>query len=217
MTPHPLLAILHAAADGHFPPVDGGIEVLPPDEAGTWAIVEFTGHAFVLGEVELARVEAAGADGFGGAGHPDVLRLLAGDGGWIGCHDAVLVGRTGLPPTEPPLAVRTDLEDHPRVARAREHRRDVTVYGDDSGLVVIGRGLAGRTEVAVELADPAAGGHGGGRQLIRRALAARHGQGWVFAQVSPGNAASLRAFLAAGFTPIGSEVLVHPERRHLGR
>jgi RimJ/RimL family protein N-acetyltransferase len=29
----------------------------------------------------------------------------------------------------------------------------------------------------------------------------------VFAQVAPGNAASLRAFLAAGFRPIGSEVL----------
>ena len=29
----------------------------------------------------------------------------------------------------------------------------------------------------------------------------------VFAQVAPGNAASLRAFLAAGFSPIGSEVL----------
>lgn len=217
MTPHPLLAILHDAAEGRFPPVDGGVEVLPPDAAGTWAIVEFTGHAFVLGEVELARLEEAGADGFGGAGHPDVLRLLAGEDGWIGCHDAVLAVRTGHPPTEPPLAVRTDLEDHPRVARAREHRRDVTVYGDDRGLVVIGRGLAGRTEMAVELVDPAAGGHGRGRQLIRRALAALPDEGWVFAQVSPGNAASLRAFLAAGFTPIGSEVLVHPERRNLRR
>jgi hypothetical protein len=29
----------------------------------------------------------------------------------------------------------------------------------------------------------------------------------LFAQVTPGNAASLRAFLAAGYRPIGSEVL----------
>lgn len=29
----------------------------------------------------------------------------------------------------------------------------------------------------------------------------------AFAQVAPGNASSLRAFLAAGFSPIGSEVL----------
>ncbi|WP_275461151.1 hypothetical protein [Streptomyces noursei] len=34
----------------------------------------------------------------------------------------------------------------------------------------------------------------------------------VFAAVSPGNARSLRAFLACGFTPIGSEVLLRPER-----
>jgi len=32
----------------------------------------------------------------------------------------------------------------------------------------------------------------------------------VFAQVAPGNAASLRAFLAAGFVLIGSEVLIEP-------
>ena len=34
----------------------------------------------------------------------------------------------------------------------------------------------------------------------------------VFAQVAPGNAASVRAFLACGFTPIGSEILLGPGR-----
>jgi hypothetical protein len=32
----------------------------------------------------------------------------------------------------------------------------------------------------------------------------------VFAAVAPGNACSLRAFLAAGFTPVGSEVIIQP-------
>jgi len=32
----------------------------------------------------------------------------------------------------------------------------------------------------------------------------------LFAAVSPGNARSLRAFLALGFKPIGSEVLIRP-------
>ena len=32
----------------------------------------------------------------------------------------------------------------------------------------------------------------------------------VWAQVAPGNAASLRAFLTCGFFPIGSEVLIVP-------
>jgi RimJ/RimL family protein N-acetyltransferase len=35
----------------------------------------------------------------------------------------------------------------------------------------------------------------------------------VFAAVSPGNARSLRALLACGFTPIGSEVLLRPANR----
>ncbi|RIQ11374.1 hypothetical protein DY240_28965 [Jiangella rhizosphaerae] len=34
----------------------------------------------------------------------------------------------------------------------------------------------------------------------------------VFAAVTPGNARSLRAFLACGFTPVGSEVLLRPAR-----
>ncbi len=87
---------------------------------------------------------------------------------------------------------------------------DVVVLGDESGLAVIGRGLAGRLELAVELLDPAVAGSGAGRRLIRGALAAMEPGEWCFAQVSPGNAASLRAFLACGFTPIGSEVLIQP-------
>jgi hypothetical protein len=32
----------------------------------------------------------------------------------------------------------------------------------------------------------------------------------LFAAVSPGNARSLRAFLAVGFTPVASEVIITP-------
>ena len=34
--------------------------------------------------------------------------------------------------------------------------------------------------------------------------------------LAPGNAASLRAFLACGFVPIGAEVLVEPDERDDG-
>ena len=104
--------------------------------------------------------------------------------------------------------MRHDLDDHPRVRRAREHRRDVAVYGDDTGVVILGRGLVGRLEMAVELTDPASGGAGHGRRLIRAGLAAVPPGEAVWAQVSPGNAQSLRAFLACGFVPICSEVLI---------
>jgi len=49
----------------------------------------------------------------------------------------------------------------------------------------------------------------GSRYRIRqkRPLSGRSSGEPLFAQVAPGNAASLRAFLAAGFVPIGAEVL----------
>lgn len=209
MAEHPLLPVLIAAAEGRFPPIDGAVEVMPPDDAGTWAVVEFTAHAYVLGDVDAVDLAERGADGFGGAAHPDLLHYLAGPAGWIGSHDAVVVrpaGRTG----EAPLPLLTGADDHPRVQRARRHRRHVTVRGDGAGLAVVGSGLAGRTEISVELYDRSHGGAGEGRRLILATLAAMEPGERCFAQVAPGNAASLRAFLACGFAPIGSEVLIHP-------
>ena len=83
------------------------------------------------------------------------------------------------------------------------------VFGDDRGLLTLGRGLAGRLELSVELHDATDRNGGAGRALIRRRPCRRRPPGeLVWAQVSPGNAASLRAFLACGFVPIGSEVLI---------
>ena len=104
---------------------------------------------------------------------------------------------------------RYDLDDHPRVQRARHHRRDVEVFGDDAGLVVVGRGLVGRWELSVERHDAGQGG-GHGRRLIGAGLARIPAGERCWAQVAPGNAASLRAFLACGFVPVGSEVIIEP-------
>jgi hypothetical protein len=83
------------------------------------------------------------------------------------------------------------------------------VHGDDEGLVTLGIGLAGWWELSVELlGGPGSAGHG--RRLVEAGLAVAPLGSWVFAQVAPGNAASLRAFLAVGFVPIGSEVLLRP-------
>jgi len=71
---------------------------------------------------------------------------------------------------------------------------------------MLGRGLAGRWEVAVEVA-PEHRGQGLGRALARAAPALVPSGEPLFAQVSPGNVASVRAFLAAGYRPICSEVL----------
>jgi hypothetical protein len=201
---HPLAPVLRDAARGVFPPVDGVAELLPPDASGTRAVVSFTGHSYVLTDLPSHPLADLALDGFGSSTHPQALLRIA-RAGAIGSLDVVLV-RTGMGGTTP-LAERTDLEHHPRVARARHHRRDVCVLGDAGGFVTIGRGLVDRIEISVELLGRA-DGPGAGRRLISDGLCAIGEDELVFAQVAPGNAASLRAFLACGFRPIGSEVLI---------
>ncbi|GAA4674607.1 hypothetical protein [Streptomyces youssoufiensis] len=208
--PHPLLTYFLDAADGRFPPADGQVTVLPPLAYGLECSVAFTAHAVVATALPAAEVHAQGPDGYGGSMAPDFLRHLAGPKGWVGVTDAVLVAR-GLsgPPRLPP---RRDADDHPRVRYARELRTDVCVYGDERGFVTLARGLAGRRELSIELDSPDGASAGAGRSLLRAALTLVPAGEPVFAAVSPGNARSLRAFLAAGFTPLGSEAIVRPGR-----
>ena len=162
-----LAEVLADTADGVFPAVDGQIEVVPASADLTLeAVVEFTGHALVVTDHSEEAVLAQGFDAFGGIVSPDFLRWLAGPDGEIGCLDAVLV-RRGEGRSE--LTARTDLDDHPRVVAAHRRRNDVTVYGDERGLITVGRGLAGRWEVSVELLAAVAG-EGTGRMLISEAV-----------------------------------------------
>lgn len=194
--------MLVRAADGIFPPVDGGVEFVDSWRPDLAAIVSFTGHAVVATSGDLEPLTDAPADGYGMALAPHFLALLAGPSGDVGVIDATLVARgSGA------LLERSDLEDHPRVRYARSLRDDVLVYGDERGLVTLARGLAGRIEVSVDVA-PTQVGAGIGRSLIRDALGMVAADQPVFAAVAPGNARSLRAVLSVGFVPIGSEVII---------
>lgn len=208
----PVRRVVEDAAAGRFPPPDGRWTLLPPDATtGLHAVLSFSAHAVVLSDRPAADVEAIGIDGYGRAHAPDVLSALAGPGGWIGVLDAVLVAfGTGDPTRALPATDRYD--DHPRVAYARQTRVEVQVLGDDSGMVTLGRGLGGRRELGFEavVPDPPAGT---GRALLRGALAAVPAGTAVFASCAPGNARSLRSLLAAGFSPIGGEVLLRPADR----
>ncbi|MEV8532406.1 hypothetical protein [Streptomyces sp. NPDC051211] len=217
--PHPLLDHLLAAADGQYPEIDGGVTVLPPFEGGLECSFAFTGHAYVATRLPAEEVLAQGPDGFGLSMGADFLRHLAGPGGWIGVIDASLVARgAGEPGTGARLGERHDVDDHPRVRHARSVRNDVRVYGDERGFVTVGQGLAGRREIGIALDEEAGqkAGRGVGRTLLLDALTLVPEGEPVFAAVSPGNSRSLRAFLAVGFTPIGSEVLLRP-RQDQGR
>ena len=106
------------------------------------------------------------------------------------------------------LVDRDDLDTHPRVVRSRRYRTGVRVYADLDGLgvVTVGAGLAGRLEVSVDV-DPTARGKGLGTALAIAATSVIPPGEPLFAQVSPGNVASVRAFLRAGYRPVCSEVL----------
>jgi GNAT superfamily N-acetyltransferase len=207
---HPLLQVMLDAAAGRPPPPDGLVELLPPPPGPVDAVVSFTAHAYVAAAVDPEAMRAhLRHDDPGAATRPAFVSWLAGQLGREAGQIDMLVAATPLD-GPPPLALEAfaGLASHRRVARANRYRRDLRVLGDrdGGGLLVLGRGLAGRWEVAVEV-EPERRGRGLGRAL---ATAARHlvpaGEP-LFAQVTPGNVASVRALLGAGYRPVGSEVL----------
>ncbi len=198
---HPLLATLLDAANGVFPPVDGGVTYLPPIAHGYSVSVGFTGHAVLCSaysEHDLVDLEL---DGYGRALDPVVLAQLGGPQATYGALDVMLVAR-GLGGGG--LRERFDLDDHSRVRHARAIRSNVRVFGDERGLITLADGLAGRPEMSIEIPHGTES-NGSGRALIAEALKLSPVGQPLFAAVSPGNARSLRAFLAMGFTPIASE------------
>jgi hypothetical protein len=207
---HPLAGLITAAAAGRFPDPDGGWRRVPPWWPGLEAVISFTGHAVfaVAPDIPDHRLASLGADGFGGAHDPRLIAALAGPEGWIDCLDMLMAGRgAARPSARPPLVDRPDLASHPRAefaARIRSHPR-VLGYPDPdrSALAIISQGIAGLTELSFEL-EPRQRGRGGGSRLAADALSLVPAGQLAVAAVAPGNAASVRALLAAGFLPLGS-------------
>jgi GNAT superfamily N-acetyltransferase len=203
---HPLFALFDHAARGVFPPVDGAVTITPPLVGGHEAIVCFTGHAVIATRLTLDELGEPAPDGYGSALHPRVQLLMA-NNGVVGVNDVTLVSE-GLG-GQPHLTRTEQWNDHPRVAHARALRSDVVVYGDESGFITIGDGLAGRNEMSIEVHEDLHG-NGIGRRLIHGARQLTPLGSHLFAAVAPGNARSLRAFLSQGFSPIASEVIITP-------
>ncbi|WP_433374788.1 GNAT family N-acetyltransferase [Actinoplanes sp. CA-142083] len=223
--------ILDAAAEGRFPPDDGETIVVPQPSWRDAGVVAFTGHSVVFVDEDPAWVKAAlddvETDPLAAAMNARFLNaLLERTGRRMDTIDLLTVAQplAGPPPVE--LAEIRD-PSHPRVRRALLHRDDVRVWAtaagaayvpvdaDDpeeragGGLLVLGRGVAGRWEAAIEV-ESAARHRGLGKAL---ALAARHlvpGGLPVWSQQAAGNARSIRAFQAAGYRPVGGEALMVP-------
>jgi len=207
---HPLAALIAAAAAGRFPAADGGWQRVPPWHPELEAVFAFTGHAVfaVRPDITGRLLDSLGADGFGGAHDPRLITALAGSDGWIDSLDLLLAARgTGRPGGPPALVDRPDLAGHPRAELAASLREQPRVLGYQdprrSALAVLSRGIAGLTELSFEL-EPGHRGTGGGAQLVGNALSAVPAGQLTVAAAAPGNAASIRSLLAAGFTPLGS-------------
>jgi GNAT superfamily N-acetyltransferase len=202
------LAALLAAA----PPANGAVTVIEPPDSRSVGVFAFTAHHVIAAPVEPDWVRSMlPADDLSAPLNPPFLHALAERTGRIVNNiDAVLMA--GAAPGDLDLRDLRDLReagdfDHERVARARAHRTDVRVWTVPGGLVTLGRGVAGRWEVSVEV-DDAAQGRGLGRRLFAAARGLTPAGEPVWAQVAPGNSASLRAILAAGFRPVGAEALL---------
>jgi hypothetical protein len=209
-----LADILRAVENGVFPAPDLGVSVVPAPSERESAVVAFTGHIVIAADVSPSWVaERLPAGDLAAPTNPPFLTALAElTGRHVSSNDAMLLAPAITDPTQRAAAVK-DLtvltaHDHPRVQRALEYRTDVHVYGDvHGGLVITGHGLADRIECAIELPDTHHN-QGRGRHLARAARALIPPNSSIWAQITPGNAASLRAFLAAGYKPVGSEALL---------
>jgi GNAT superfamily N-acetyltransferase len=204
----PLAALLHDVAAGRYPPPDGSVTIFPQPSARDAGVISFTAHSVIFIDVDpvWVRGQLPPGDLSGPLLPPFLQAMCAKTGRRVNNIDLICVTapRSGRPPLtlSPARAV-----SHPRVARALRYRDDVRVWEAPGGIVMLGRGVAGRWEVGIEV-EPGYRGKGLGREL---ALAARHlvpGGAPLWAQIAPGNAASIRAFLAAGYEPVGAEALL---------
>jgi RimJ/RimL family protein N-acetyltransferase len=206
---HPLRRMLDAAARGCYPAPDGKVDVLPALSGPADVIVAFTGHFALAAEVSPDAVAARVPPGDFSTPMSSAFLSWVADkiGSRPGTYDVVLCaparggGRPGW------LSVETDAA-HPRIERARRYRYDVGAWstGDRDAVVVVGKGVCGRWEGAFEVA-PGARNRGLGRRVAEAARDLVPSGETLWLQIAPCNAASLRAALAAGFVPVGAEVL----------
>lgn len=203
-----LAGLIEAVERGDFPPVDFGVTHLSAPSRATAAVLGFTGHNVIAADVDAAWLDARVP-----AGDPSLpfnppflrdLELLL--NARVNNIDMLALA---APLPGPPRLALAKIEDqtHPRVRRALRYRDDVEVWSCPGGVLSIGRGLAGRWEIGLEV-SPECRGKGLGRALAEAATHLVPETRPIWAQIGVGNAASLRAFLAAGFIPVGEEALL---------
>jgi hypothetical protein len=166
-----LAGLFDRIAEGQVPPADASVTSLPAPLGARAVVVGGTAWHVVAADVDPSWVaESVAHDPIAAPLSARFLGALADRlGAEPGVLDALLVAPASAPTGR---ALRPADLDHPRVERALLHRCDVRVWTtpDGSGLVTVGRGVAGRWEVSLEVETgsplPRAGdGAGGGGPL----------------------------------------------------
>jgi GNAT superfamily N-acetyltransferase len=207
-----LVVVLDGVARGELPPNDMGMTHVPQPSTRDAAVLATTGHVIVAADVDSRWLALHYPHGEPGeAFNPRFLGALeAVTGRRVNNIDIMLIAAPRPGPLGLLLSAVHD-HTHPRVRRASRYRDDVTAFTCEGGVLAIGRGLAGRWEVGLEV-DPAYRGRGLGRAMAEAAAHLSPDGAPMWAQIAPGNAASLRAFLAAGYRPVGQEALLVTHR-----
>jgi len=209
MPEHQLTRLFARLAHSVYPPENGQVDIVGPPPGVAQAVVAFTRHHVVAVDLDPERVRAKlDAGDLGAPMRPRFLTWLA-DQLDAESHMLNLVMFALGTGEGSALVPREDLFEHPRVVRASRFRTDLELYSNEYGnsVLVLGRGLAGRRELSLEI--PASQRNAAtGRKLVQAAIALTPRGEPLFAQVAPGNAASVRAFYNAGFRPVGAEVLL---------
>jgi GNAT superfamily N-acetyltransferase len=209
--------VLRDAAAGRFPPADGGVTILPQPSPRDCGVLGFTAHAVIFTDADPDWVRGLlPPDDLGAPLNAAFLQALCGATGRVAGSIDMLCVAEPLP-GPPPVALTPEADtSHPRIDRALSYRDGVRAWNADGGVVLLGQGIAGRWETAIEV-DEDRRERGLGRALARAARHLAPAGEPLWAQVAPANAASVRAFLAAGFTPVGAEVLLAATHTAPGR
>lgn len=205
-----LTDILKAAEGGEFPPADGGTTIVSQPSERDAGVLAFTAHTVIFLDEDpdwlRAMTAALDCDPLAATMNPVFLAALVTRTGRT-AETIDLLSTAPALPGPPPLPLTEQNQDHPRVRRAHTHRDEVRTWSVPGAVLTLGRGVAGRWEVSVEVAEQARG-QGLGRAL---ALCARHlvpPGAVVWSQQAAGNARSVRAFQSAGYRPVGAELLL---------
>ena len=179
-----LAAMLDSVAAGKYPAPDGGITIMEQAPTRYAGVIGFTAHAVIFVDADPAWVSAQlPAGDLRWPLTPRFLQALCERTGRH-AHSIDLLCAAASLAGPPPIDLQPEADPaHPRIARALRYRDDVRAWQADGGVLVLGRALAAAARHLVPGAAP------------------------LWAQIAAANAASVRAFLAAGFTPVGAEAL----------